>query len=89
MGVEPTQDLVGPDTVLKTAEAAGPLPSPRNEFEELARSAEGVEAEAREAVYAGRSFANGMARISTIPTSSGSRRAGMPMVRSACGTFST
>jgi hypothetical protein len=28
MGVEPTQDLIGPDTVLKTAEAAGPLPSP-------------------------------------------------------------
>jgi hypothetical protein len=29
MGVEPTQDLIGPDAVLKTAEAAGPLPSPR------------------------------------------------------------
>jgi hypothetical protein len=29
MGVEPTQDLISPDTVLKTAEAAGPLPSPR------------------------------------------------------------
>lgn len=28
MGVEPTQDLIGPETVLKTAEAAGPLPSP-------------------------------------------------------------
>jgi hypothetical protein len=32
MGVEPTQDLIGPDAVLKTAEAAGPLPSPRLRF---------------------------------------------------------
>jgi hypothetical protein len=44
MGVEPTQDLIGPDTVLKTVEAAGPLPSPLVRLRELTRTVSCVQA---------------------------------------------